>query len=106
MLSFIKSSALFFSIVTAASAADSGATYLFRVDCRDEAFLARWIPVPGDPDKDYFRSATGTLNLDCSISDYNPKTDRGLPQRICSDPGGIINGFPPALIVAGLTHCN
>lgn len=82
------------------------ATYLFRVDCSDASFIARWDTVAPGRDKTYFRSATGTLNLNCSIYDYDQKTDRLLPQRACGDPGDVINAFPAALILAGATHCS
>lgn len=79
--------------------------YLFRVSCADEAFVAEWMPGSSDPGKDYFRIATGDSNLDCSIYDYDVTKDSRLPLRWCSDPGGIIRGFPPLLILLGTSHC-
>lgn len=79
--------------------------YSFRVNCKDEDYIALWAPGPVNPGKDYFRNATGHANLDCSIYDYDAKTDRNLPQRWCDYPGGIIEGFPVLLILTGMSHC-
>jgi hypothetical protein len=79
--------------------------YLFRVNCPADHYVAQWTPGPGDPGKDYFRIATGDLNADCPIYDYNPYTDAALPRRACQDPGGVSRGFPAALIFLGATHC-
>jgi hypothetical protein len=87
-----------------ASAANAK-TYRFRVNCADETYVAQWEADSPDLDKDYFRVATGDANLDCSIYDYDARTDRNLPQRWCSGPSGIIRGFPPLLILSGLSHC-
>ncbi|WP_374306031.1 hypothetical protein [Methylocella sp.] len=88
----------------AARPADA-ASYLFRVDCGDESFAALWEEPAPDPGRDYYRTATGTLNLHCVIADYDRRTDAGLARRLCRDPGRVINAFPIALIFAGLTRC-
>ena len=80
-------------------------TYRFRVNCADETYVAQWDADSPDLDKDDFRIATGDTNLDCSIYDYDARTDRNLPQRRCSGPSGVIRGFPPLLILSGLSHC-
>ncbi|MEJ0092428.1 MAG: hypothetical protein WDN46_03045 [Methylocella sp.] len=89
------------AIFTASAA--NAKTYQFRVSCADETYIAQWDG--SDFDKDRFRIATGDTNLDCSIYDYDARTDGNLPRRWCGDPGGIIRGFPPALILSGLSHC-
>ena len=89
----------------AATPAARAQPYLFRVVCKDEVFVARWDAGAPDPGKDSFRIATGNSNLDCSIYDYDAKTDTGLPQRLCTVPDSIIRGFPPAMILLGATHC-
>jgi hypothetical protein len=99
--SFIISAAI---AVFGASAANAK-TYQFRVNCTNEVFVALWDASSNDPGEDYFRIATGDANLDCSVYDYNTKGDRSLPRRWCSYPGGIIRGFPPILILSGLSHC-
>lgn len=95
------------ALVLAAGASGARATpYLFRIDCADESFVAQWDAPAADPGPDYYRAASGTLNLHCVIADYNFRTDANLQRRLCRDPGRIINAFPPALIVAGLTRCD
>ena len=79
--------------------------YLFRVDCKGETYVAQWDSGAVDPGKNHFRIATGDANLDCSIYDYVARTDRDLPRRWCSGPDGVIRGFPPLLILLGLSHC-
>jgi hypothetical protein len=79
--------------------------YLFRVNCPMERYVAQWAPGPADRGRNYFRIATGDANLDCSIYDYDARTDAALPRRDCGDPGGVIRGFPGILILLGATHC-
>jgi hypothetical protein len=93
-----------------AGAADLGEAiesgpYLFRVNCPTETYLAQWTPDAMDPGKNYFRIATGDVNLDCSIYDYDPRYDAALPRRACRYPGGAIRAFPALLIPLGATHC-
>jgi hypothetical protein len=93
-------------LTCAATPAAQAEIYLFRVDCPDGAYVARWETSAPDPGKYSFRIATGNANLDCSVYDYNAKTDRDLPQRLCSIPDSIIRGFPPLMILLGYTHCS
>lgn len=79
--------------------------YAFRVACTNDSYVALWNAGEPDPGKDYFRLATGDLNLDCTIADHNPRWDAGLPERWCAHPGPIARGFPPLLIIMGATHC-
>jgi hypothetical protein len=79
--------------------------YLFRVNCPMERYVAQWTPGPADRGRNYFRIATGDANLDCSIYDFDARTDGALPRRDCGDPGAIIRGFPGFLILLGATHC-
>ncbi len=93
------------AIVAFTASAANAKVYLFHVSCADGAYVAQWDSAPVDLGEDHFRLATGDVNFDCSIYDYDAKADRDLPRRWCSDIGGIIRGFPPALILAGMTHC-
>lgn len=79
--------------------------FLFRVACPDDVYVAQWLAVPFGPSKYYYRSATSLQNIDCSIYDYDPKTDASLPRRDCGDPGGLVRGFPIFLIPLGFVHC-
>ncbi len=83
----------------------SAATYMFRVSCGEENYVALWDGGLFDPGGDHFRIATGDANLNCAIYDYDAKTDQSLPRRWCSDPGAAIEMFPPILLMAGATHC-
>ncbi len=105
MSSFAKCFVLGAALAICAAPAASANPYLFRVDCKDETYVALWDSGPVDPGKEYFRIATDDRNLDCSIYDYNRLTDRDLPRRWCSGPAGIIRAFPPVLILLGATHC-
>lgn len=95
----ISASAIF------ASSGASANTYLFRVDCKGETYVAQWDSGPVDPGQDYFRIATGDRNQDCSIYDFNHRTDQELPRRWCSGDAEIIRAFPPILIPLGFNHC-
>ncbi|VTZ25746.1 conserved exported hypothetical protein [Methylocella tundrae] len=86
-------------------AAAKANVYLFEVTCSNDKYVAQWESGDADPGKEHFRIATGDVNLDCSIYDYNPKTDRDMPRRWCSDPNGVVRGFPPILILIGYSHC-
>ena len=92
-------------LTCAAAPAAQAEIYLFRVACPDETYVARWEASAPDPGKYSFRIATGNANLDCSIYDYDAKTDGNLAQRACSIPDSIIRGFPPLMILVGSTHC-
>ena len=105
MLGFGKGFVLFAGLAIFAAPAAHANAYLFRVDCKGETFVAQWDSGAGDPGQDYFRIATGERNLDCSIYDYNHRTDRDLPRRWCSGPDGVFRAFPPILIPLGFTHC-
>lgn len=105
MLGFGKAFMICAGIVIFFPAAANAKVYMFQVTCADDKYVAQWTSGAVDPGQDHFRIATGDANLDCSIYNYNPKTDRDLPRRWCSDPGGVIRGFPPILILTGLSHC-
>jgi hypothetical protein len=104
MLGFGKGFIISVGITIFMAFAVNAQTYLFRVSCADETFVAQWDTSSIDRGKDHFRIATGDSNLDCSIYDYDATTDRNLPRRWCGDPG-IILGFPPFLILFGISHC-
>ena len=72
----------------------SANTYLFRVDCKGETYVAQWDSGPVDPGQNYFRIATGDRNQDCSIYDFNHRTDQELPRRWCSGDAGSHPGIP------------
>ncbi|WP_395666729.1 hypothetical protein [Methylocella sp.] len=93
------------ALCLAAAAPAAAQPHLFRVDCPGEAYVARWDSEAPDPGASYFRRATGTLNMNCVVDDFHPRRDAALPVRLCRDPGALVDGFPPALIVLGLTQC-
>lgn len=105
MLSFGGRFVLLAAILPLAPQTAAANAYFFKVSCPMESFVAQWASGDPDPGRSHFRIATGDLNLDCSVYDYDPRTDRDLPRRWCSGPDGIIRGFPPALIVLGQSHC-
>jgi hypothetical protein len=81
-------------------------TYSFTVSCQANRFVQEWDTGAIDPGKEYLRVATGTKNPNCSVSDYNPATDGGLPKNVASGVGGVIQGIPPVPIICGIFHCN
>ncbi len=105
-LGLIAAAAFFVAPALVAAPAAHANIYLFGVRCNDEAYVAQWDSGAPDPGKEYFRLATGDLNLDCTIHDYDNKTERDLPRRWCREAGGILRGFPPMLIILGTTHCH
>jgi hypothetical protein len=105
MLRFDGGRVLLSGLAMLAAPAAQANDYFFRVDCKDETYIAQWASGPVDPGKPHFRIATGDANLDCSVYDYNARTDRDLPRRWCSGPDGVLRGFPPILILLGQSHC-
>ncbi len=94
-----------FAGVAIAAPSTQAATYMFRVSCADETYVALWDGGSADPGSDHFRIATGDANQNCSIYDYDAKTDKRLPRRWCSDPGALIEMFPPILVLSGVLRC-
>jgi hypothetical protein len=105
MLDFRKGFAIFAGALISATVSTHAETYMFRVSCADETYIALWDGGSSDPGKGRFRIATGDANQNCLIYNYNAKTDGSLPRRWCSDPGAAIEMFPPILILSGATHC-
>ena len=69
-------------------------TYLFHVSCASNSHVEEWNTGSIDPGKEYLRVTTGTKYSGCSVSDYDPARDAGLPRERHSDVGGVIAGVP------------
>jgi hypothetical protein len=93
--------------MTLFSASASFATdYLFHVGCSSRAFVAEWRTGTIDPGREYLRVATGTKNSECTISDYDPQRDAGLPREIYEGAGGVVQGVPLlGPLVCGMIGC-
>lgn len=72
----------------------AGGSYNFTVTCPDRGLVVRWNTGDIDPGKEYLRVATGTKYPGCSVTDYNPNTDKNFPITTNSHEGGIIEGIP------------
>jgi hypothetical protein len=89
-------------VATRASATD----YLFHIACPDREFVAKWSTGDIDPGREYLRVATGTHYPNCSITDYDPVRDAGLPMDTYSHEGGVIAGIPlVGSIICGIFGC-
>lgn len=90
----------------ATSNATRATDYLFHVSCQDKSLVAEWNTGDIDPGREYLRVATGTKFPGCSISDFNPARDAGLPRERYSDVGGVIAGIPLiGPIICGIFGC-
>jgi len=105
MLGFGKGFVICVGIMAFAVSGAHAKSYLFRVSCGHETFVAQWESGPVDPGIYHFRNATGDTNLDCLVYDYDARTDEDLPRRWCRDPGPAIELFPPILILSSIPRC-
>lgn len=93
-------------IIIGSAPTSSGATsYLFTVSCEGKRFVADWETGTVDPGKEYLRVATGTKNAGCLVADYTPARDKNLHRERYSDVGGVVQGFPPVVIICAIFHC-
>jgi len=81
--------------------------YKFTVSCSHDRFTVLWQTGGIDPGKEWLRVTTGTKYPDCTVSDFNPRTDSHL--RLAdrySHEGGIIQGIPlGGTIICGIFGC-
>jgi hypothetical protein len=68
----------------------AGGSYLFTVACQNGSGIAQW----NTGGHEYLRVATGTNNPGCSVSDYNPSRDSGLPVTVYSGAPAVVQGIP------------
>lgn len=80
--------------------------YRFHVSCQSSNSVVVWKTGDIDPGREYLRVVTGTKNPNCAVSDYNEKTDAGLPVETYSHEAGVIAGIPfVGWIICGVFGC-
>ncbi|MDI4665044.1 hypothetical protein K9U40_11985 [Xanthobacter autotrophicus] len=87
-------------------ASNAGATdYKFRISCQSRSSVIQWSTGAIDPGREFLRVTTGLKNPNCSVGDYNPTFDAGLPVEKLSDMEAVIQGSLPiiGLILLGLS---
>lgn len=80
-----------FAATLAAGPAHAGGTYKFTVTCPHQARVVIWKTGDLDPGKEALRVSTGLDFPGCSITDFNPAQDGGLPVEKRSHEGAVFD---------------
>jgi hypothetical protein len=76
--------------------AHASTTYSFFVACPGSAFVDDWHIGDIDPGREYLRVVVGTKHPDCTIENYNPANDFGIPHNHYTHSGAtaVVEGIP------------